>query len=91
MPTFEATVGPGGTVSLPEELCERLGIVEGAKVEFFLTVDGQVHFHAITGTTRGLGGLVAERRVPPVSVREMDDGIAEHVCEQEERLPTARV
>jgi AbrB family looped-hinge helix DNA binding protein len=79
MPTFEATVDDRQAVTLPKELCERLGIKPGSRVEFFLTLDGQVHFHALTADASGFG---RERRVPPVSIREMDDGIEDYLSEK---------
>jgi len=80
-------VGKGRKVTLPSALCRRLRIQEGTPVEFFLTVDGYVHFHAITGTTRSLlGGFTFKKRKPPVSVREMDDGIAESIVEDFRRI-----
>lgn len=90
MPTYRVTVGAGLSVALPGELCKRLGIKDGTSVEFFLTTDGQVHFHAITGTARGFGGILKECRRPPVSIREMDDGIAEHVVEDDARIRRQR-
>jgi AbrB family looped-hinge helix DNA binding protein len=80
MPTYRTRVGPSGQVSLPSELVDRLGIREGAEVEFFLTLDGDVFFHAITGMAAGWKGLFpTEQRLPPLSIKEMDDGIAEAV------------
>jgi len=90
MPTFEAMVGPNRTITLPAELCKRLGIKQGTQVEFFLTIDGQIHFHAITGTTEGFGNVRAKVRTPPVSIREMDDGIAEHLAEKNKRILSQR-
>jgi bifunctional DNA-binding transcriptional regulator/antitoxin component of YhaV-PrlF toxin-antitoxin module len=86
MPTYDAVVGPNGTVTLPTELCSRLKIKEGTPVEFFLTLDGQVHFHAITGTATGFAGLLSTKRTPPISIREMDDAIADHLAEKDERI-----
>ena len=89
MPTYEVTVGPARTVALPHELCERLDIEEGTRVEFFLTTDGQVHFHALTQSASGFGFKIDTRR-PPLSIREMDDGVAEYFCEEEDRLRLQR-
>jgi bifunctional DNA-binding transcriptional regulator/antitoxin component of YhaV-PrlF toxin-antitoxin module len=83
MPTFETKVASNGTVKLPPELCRRLDIVEGTMVEFFLTFDGQVHFHALTGQLSEFG---IQRRNPPISIREMDDAIAEAVSEKHEQI-----
>ena len=84
MPTYEATVKSDRMVSLPQELCEHLAITDGTRVEFFLTLDGQVHFHALTLDANDLGQGLPKRR-PPMSVREMDDGIVEAVTERAER------
>jgi AbrB family looped-hinge helix DNA binding protein len=86
MPTFEATVGSNRALTLPAELRKRLGIRQGSRVEFFLTIDGQVHFHAITGKTSDFGEVRGPLRIPPVSIREMDDGIAEHLTEKNRRI-----
>ena len=86
MPTYDAVVGPNGTLTLPPELCSRLKIGEGTLVEFFLTLDGQVHFHAITGTAIDFAGLLSTKRAPPISIREMDDAIADHLAEKDERI-----
>ena len=83
MPTYRAVVGTGRTVVLPAELCRRFHIVEGTPVEFFLTIDGQVHFHAITATAKGFAG---EKRSPPISIREMDDGMADYLAAKHARI-----
>jgi AbrB family looped-hinge helix DNA binding protein len=90
MPTFTAKVDDAGAVVLPKELRDRLAIAPGATVEFFLAWDGQVHFHAITGTTEGLAELVVEKRSPPLSIREMDDAIMDAVLERDERSKSGR-
>ena len=86
MPTFRATVTSAGDVRLPDELRERLEIVSGSEVEFFLTIDGQVHFHAITRRAEEIGSFLPEIRKPPISIREYDDAIAEHLSEKHDRI-----
>lgn len=85
VPTYRAKVDENGAMTLPQELRDRLGIVAGMPVEFFLAHDGQVHFHAITETAWGWRNLF-EKRVPPLSIREMDDAIVESVSEDDERI-----
>lgn len=84
MPTY--TVGPERKVTLPSELCARLGIEPGTEIEFFLTLDGQVHFHALSASARDFAGLGRQKRTPPVSIREIDDAIAEHPAEEDDRI-----
>lgn len=87
MPTYEAKVEKNGTVRLPAELVERFGIEPGHSVEFFQTVDGEVFFHVIVGTTKGWRNIFdAPIRRPPLSVREMDELIADSVAEDDERI-----
>lgn len=86
MPTYEATVDEAGRVSLPAEIVERLGIEPGQRVEFFLTLDGQVHFHAINRDWNGFLGVNGPPHRPPLSIREMDDAIADHLAEEDERI-----
>jgi len=85
MPTYRAEVRSDGSVVLPEDLRERLEIKPGVPVEFFLAYDGKVHFHAITETAWGWNKLF-EKRVPPLSIREMDDAIVETVTEDDDRI-----
>ena len=87
MPTYRTTVGQNGQISLPSDLIERLEIRDGAEVEFFLTLDGDVFFHAITGMAAGWKGLFpTEVRSPPISIKEMDEGVAEAIVEDYERI-----
>lgn len=79
MPTFTAKVGEDGSVVIPDELRQRLEIVPGSDVEFFLTLDGQVHFHHLTDRFADFGMRIGK---PPISVREMDDLIGEAMAEK---------
>jgi len=87
MPSYECQVDQDGRIQLPQELRERFDIAAGAAVEFFVTLDGLVFFHALTeasGESPLIEGLSARR--PPLSVREMDECIAEHLAEKHARI-----
>lgn len=87
MPTYEAIVDENRKVQLPERLVEKLGIEPGHRVEFFETLDGEVFFHAIVGTTKSWKNLFqVPVRNPPISIREMDEGIADHLAEEDKRI-----
>jgi hypothetical protein len=91
MPTYRAKVDAGNMVELPAELCKSLSIEPGREVEFFLTLDGEVFFHAITGRAESWKGLFkTDVRQPPVSIREMDEGIADALAEDDERIRKQR-
>ena len=87
MPTYRTRVGDGNSVVLPAELCEKLGVEPGVEVEFFLSLDGEVFFHAITGRAGAWKGAFGiDVRKPPISIREMDAGIADHLAEDDARI-----
>ena|ERR1700733_9923763 len=87
MPLYRTAVGPDGIVQLPAALREKLRIKEGCEVEFFVTVDGDVFFHAITGRAKNWNGAFSvESRTPPISITEMDAGIAEQMSEDDARI-----
>jgi AbrB family looped-hinge helix DNA binding protein len=87
LPTYRTKVGPDGRIALPSALVKKLNIREGAEVEFFVALDGDVFFHAITGVAAGWKGLYpTEIRSPPFSIREMDEAVAEGVVEDYERI-----
>jgi hypothetical protein len=87
MPTYRTKVGVDNTIELPSELCEKLDIAPGTEVEFFLSLDGEVFFHAITGKAESWMGLFkTDVRKPPISIREIDEAIADHLAEDDERI-----
>ncbi len=87
MPTYRTKVGPDGTLVIPRELREKFAIREGVDVEFFLTLEGDVFFRAITGTAAGWAGLFeAEVPSPPLTIAEMDERVADALGEDEKRI-----
>ncbi len=87
MPHYRTVVGPDGAITLPAALQKKLRIREGCEVEFFLTLDGDVFFHAITGKAKDWKGVFEiEARSPPISIKEMDQGIGEAMTEDERRI-----
>ena len=87
MPSYRAKVSETGTIEIPSEIRQRLGIEPGCDVEFFVTLDGEVFFHAIVGKAKAWHNLFEyEKLEPPISVREMDEAIAEAVVEKHDRI-----
>ena len=79
MPVYSAKVSNDRSVQLPDELCKALSIAAGDDVEFFLTLDGYVHFHVLRDSFSDFG---VRHRSPPLSIREIDDAIADAVAEK---------
>ncbi len=64
MPTYRTTVGPNGQIVLPSDLIKRFEICEGAEVEFFLTIDGDVFFRSITGRAKNWKDMISIEVLP---------------------------
>ena len=87
MPQYRATVGADAIVTLPAPLCKKLRIAEGSVVEFYLSLEGDVFFHAITGKAKAWrSAFGTEVRSPPLSIREMDAAVGEALVEDDNRI-----
>jgi AbrB family looped-hinge helix DNA binding protein len=87
MPQYRTTVGANGVITLPAPLRKRLKISDGSEVEFYLSLEGDVFFHAITGKAKGWKGMYeTEARSPPISIREMDQAVGDALVEDDRRI-----
>lgn len=80
-----STLSSKGQITIPREVREELGLEEGDKLEFLVEADGSVRLRPVTASARELYGLLKRPGRPPVSVDEMNRGIAEHVAEEDAR------
>lgn len=83
MPSYSAKVTEQGMIPIPPEMQQSLAIKPGEEVEFFVTAEGQVHFHVLREHFDAFEGI---RAVPPISVREMDDAIGDYLASKDERI-----
>ena len=74
MPT--ATMTTKGQITVPKEVREHLGVDTGDRLSFTVQPDGSVIVTPITRHVRELDGLLHRARQRPVSIGEMDEGIA---------------
>jgi antitoxin PrlF len=74
-----ATLTTKGQVTIPKEVRDRLGVDTGDRLNFAVQEDGTVVVTPITRHVRELGGLLRRPRHRPVSIDEMDEGIAKRV------------
>jgi AbrB family looped-hinge helix DNA binding protein len=87
MPHYRTTVGHNGTITLPTTLRKKLNISEGCAVEFYLSLEGDVFFHAITAKAKSWKGLYdVEIRSPPISIKEMDQSVGDALVEDDRRI-----
>lgn len=75
----DATLTTKGQVTIPKPVRDHLKIDAGDRVSFFIQDDGTVVLKPRNRDVRELAGLLYRPRQRPISVKEMDEGIAEHV------------
>jgi AbrB family looped-hinge helix DNA binding protein len=75
MRAMESTVTSKGQATIPKEVRKRLGLKAGSRVKFFIDMDGRVELLA-TRPASELRGILKSPRKRPVSLKEMDEGIA---------------
>lgn len=84
MPT--ATLSSKGQITLPKEVRDRLGAVQGDVLELTFNPDGSVRLRPLRGSVRSLAGLLHRPEQPPVSVEDMDASILDTCASDDERV-----
>jgi AbrB family looped-hinge helix DNA binding protein len=74
-----ATLTTKGQVTIPKEVREHLGIDTGDRLSFVVQEDGSVMVKPLTRHVRELAGLLRRPGQRPVSINQMDVGIAERM------------
>ena len=82
---MQATMTSKGQVTLPKNVRERLRLKTGDKLDFRELPDGSFVMRAANLSVFDLIGILAKPGQKPVSVEEMDEGIAQAVTERYER------
>ena len=75
----EATLTTKGQVTIPKAVREHLKLETGSRVDFVFEADGRVVLKPVTRHVRELAGLLHRPGQRPISVSQMDAGIASHV------------
>lgn len=79
-----STVTSKGQTTIPKEIRDRLGLKAGAKVKFFMDMDGRVELVRVRPISE-LRGILKSPHKRPASLKEMDDATAEGIVERFER------
>jgi len=79
----ESTVTAKGQTTIPKAIRDRLGLKPGGKVRYFIAHNGNVMILPVRPASV-LRGII-KYDGPPVSIEDMDEAIAEEVCERDER------
>jgi AbrB family looped-hinge helix DNA binding protein len=75
-----ATVTSKGQITIPAEVRRALRLEPGTQIQFFAGENGEYIFRPRTGSIRDLEGCVP-RLDHIVTIKEMDEGIADAVAE----------
>jgi len=83
-----ATMTTKGQITLPKAIRDKLGLKAGAKIDFELLPDGTVKLRPANLTALSIMGILKRPRQRPVSIEEMDKGIAEFLAQKHGRKRT---
>jgi antitoxin PrlF len=85
----KSKVNSKGQITIPVEIRNELQIKPGDSIDFFRTIHGDYLIQRNSGSIMDLKGIlkrtgyVVEGRT--VTLKEMDEAIAEHACEMDRR------
>lgn len=80
------TLTSKGQVTLPKEIRNHLRVGTGDRLDFAIGPDGSVRVRPLKRDVRELYGLFHRPGIKPLTVDEMDDAIAQHLAEEDERI-----
>jgi antitoxin PrlF len=85
-----ATLTSKGQVTLPKEIRDRLGLDAGSTLDFQLLPDNTITVRAVKADGRSIRGLLKSPHAEPLSIEQMDEGIARHVKDKQGAVPARR-
>ena len=83
-----ATLTSKGQITLPKEIRERLGLNAGSMLDFQVMSDNTITARAVKPDARRIRGLLKSPHAEPLTVEQMDEGVARHL--REKHAPTTR-
>jgi antitoxin PrlF len=83
-----ATLTSKGQVTLPKEIRERLGLDAGTMLDFQVLPDNTITARAVKPDARRIRGILKSPHTQPMTVEQMDEGVAKHL--REKHAPKAR-
>ncbi len=82
---MQSTLTAKGQMTLPKKARERLGLKAGDTVKFFFDPDGRLSILPTIPIT-ALKGILKSHRATPVTLEEMEEGIAKGATERYRRF-----
>lgn len=80
-----ATLTSKGQITVPVEVRKKLGLRTGDRLDFVAQADGSIRISAKRVPFEALRGILRSPYDRPVTLKEMDEGIAQAVRERFER------
>ena len=77
-----ATLTSKGQITLPKEIRDRLGLDAGSMLDFQLLPDNTITARTVKPDGRRIRGLLKSPHAGPLTVEQMDEGIAKHMRER---------
>ena len=77
-----ATLTTKGQITLPKEIRDRLGLDAGSMLDFQLLPDNTITARPVKPDARSIRGLLKSPHAGPLTVAQMDEGIAQHLRER---------
>ena len=76
------TLTSKGQITLPKEIRDRLGLDSGSILDFQLLPDNTITARAVKPDARRIRGLLKSPHPEPLTVEQMDEGVARHLREK---------
>ena len=83
-----ATLTSKGQITVPKEIRDRLGLDAGSMLDFQVLPDNTITARAVKPDARRIRGLLESLHAGPLTIEQMDEGIARHL--RDKHAPTAR-
>ncbi|HVO99992.1 MAG TPA: AbrB/MazE/SpoVT family DNA-binding domain-containing protein [Bryobacteraceae bacterium] len=72
-----STITTKGQVTIPKEIREHMGLKPGDRVDFVRDESGQTMLKPIRTDFRSLRGILKSKRTRALTIKEMDEAIAQ--------------
>lgn len=82
-----STLTSKGQVTLPKKIRDQLSLAAGAILDFQVEPDNTITVRTVHPDARRIRGLLKSPHAVPLTVEQMDEGIARHL--RERYAPTA--
>lgn len=73
-----STITSKGQVTIPKKIRQQLNLKKGDQIDFQLLPDGEIRISPQKRSYHDLYGILNRENQKPVSVHEMDEGVAEY-------------